>query len=92
MRKVASQIFAEEKELELEKEEELVQLSKVFVPPDKGKVESEKKVEIKSSKDAEKARLQQLLGLIGKICARKIQNNVDQRIQTFQSFYMISLC
>ena len=80
--------FAEEKELELEKErEELVQLSKVFVPPDKGKVESEKKVEIKSSKDAEKARLQQLLGLIGKICARKIRaDNVDQRIQTFPEF------
>ena len=59
----------QKKELELEKEEELVQLSKVFVPPDKGKVESEK-IEINHQKMRRKHGCN-VIGLIGKILLEK---------------------
>ena len=49
--------FAEEKELEIQRNrEELEKLSKVFIPPDKEKFESEKRAETKSSKGAEEQR------------------------------------
>ena len=65
--------FAEEKERELEIEkEDLLKLSKVFIPPDKGKFEGEERLAVIPSKDLEKERMRNVLAFIGKICVKKI--------------------